>query len=450
MLYIFYYALLRNQTHFKFNRLYLLLAPPLALAFPLVKWHLGLAPDLAVAETLKAIQLPELAVTSNAFSGSTDALVYLTPIVIAKVIYLAVTAFYLFRLMKQVWKVRKLKSQASLIESLSGTVNVYRHRGNLPTFAYLDSIFLGDEEQLTPQEKKQVLAHETAHVQFHHTIDILYYELLTVALWFNPVIWLLKTEIRNVHEYQADEQVMKQYKPKEYSSILSKKILFEMGLPVGSYFQKPQVIKRLHMLQQHGKQSGWLRPLLTLPLLLILLFIFSAQQVTTGIASKIASTPHKTAVAQGTPTIPAPAKATSSERVPVFQNKSTDKTPIANDKAEKRTPAYKKENAYSYVEQMPQFKGGEQEMLKFLGQNIHYPAEAQDKGTEGLIVLSFIVKKDGSISDIQVLKSLGMGTDEEAMRVVELMNGRWLADKQNGNPVPVRYTLPIRFAIKEP
>ncbi|ARS36653.1 energy transducer TonB [Pontibacter actiniarum] len=105
------------------------------------------------------------------------------------------------------------------------------------------------------------------------------------------------------------------------------------------------------------------------------------------------------------------------------------------------------EKPYTYVEQMPSFPGGETEMLKYLGKNIRYPAAAQRAGVEGLVVLSFVVSKTGEISDIQVVKNLGAGTDEEAMRVVKTMP-KWTPGKQNGRAVPVRYTLPVRFTIK--
>ncbi|MDO6390269.1 TonB family protein [Pontibacter sp. BT731] len=104
---------------------------------------------------------------------------------------------------------------------------------------------------------------------------------------------------------------------------------------------------------------------------------------------------------------------------------------------------------YAYVEQMPVFKGGESEMMKFLGTNIQYPAIAKSNGLEGLAVLSFVVETDGKISDVKAVKSLSKETDEEAMRVVNMMSGQWNPGRQNGEVVRVRYTLPIRFALKE-
>lgn len=105
------------------------------------------------------------------------------------------------------------------------------------------------------------------------------------------------------------------------------------------------------------------------------------------------------------------------------------------------------EKPYTYVEQMPTFPGGESEMMKYLGKNIRYPAAAQRAGIEGIVVLSFVVSKTGEISEIEVLKSLGGGTDEEAVRVVKTMP-KWTPGKQNGRAVPVRYTLPVRYTIK--
>ncbi|MBJ6119885.1 energy transducer TonB [Pontibacter sp. BT310] len=105
------------------------------------------------------------------------------------------------------------------------------------------------------------------------------------------------------------------------------------------------------------------------------------------------------------------------------------------------------EKPYEYVEQMPTFPGGELEMQKYIAKNIRYPAAAQRAGIEGLVVVSFVVSKTGEISEVKVLKGLGAGTDEEAMRVVKSMP-KWNPGKQNGRAVPVRFTVPVRYTIK--
>jgi periplasmic protein TonB len=105
------------------------------------------------------------------------------------------------------------------------------------------------------------------------------------------------------------------------------------------------------------------------------------------------------------------------------------------------------EKPYEYVEQMPTFPGGELEMQKYIAKNIRYPAAASRAGVEGLVVVSFVVSKTGEISEVKVLKGLGAGTDEEAMRVVKSMP-KWNPGKQNGRAVPVRFTVPVRYTIK--
>lgn len=98
------------------------------------------------------------------------------------------------------------------------------------------------------------------------------------------------------------------------------------------------------------------------------------------------------------------------------------------------------------VDQMPQFKGGTGDLMQYLSRKLRYPVAAQNNGIEGTVVVTFVVGITGEITDVQVLKGLGFGTEEEATRVVEQMP-RWEPGRQNGRAVPVRYTLPIRFRI---
>lgn len=104
---------------------------------------------------------------------------------------------------------------------------------------------------------------------------------------------------------------------------------------------------------------------------------------------------------------------------------------------------------YVMVEEMPQFPGGNQALSRYLGAMVQYPAVAQRNGLEGVVVLSFVVDQQGFITDIKPVKSLGGGTDEEAIRVVKSMP-RWKPGRQNGRNVKTRFTLPIRFALSDP
>jgi periplasmic protein TonB len=96
------------------------------------------------------------------------------------------------------------------------------------------------------------------------------------------------------------------------------------------------------------------------------------------------------------------------------------------------------------VEQMPSFPGGEDALQIYLAKNIKYPQIAKDNSITGVVVLQFVVERDGNITDVKVLKPLGGGCEEEAKRVVKSMPN-WKPGKQNGKAVPVYYTLPVRF-----
>jgi len=102
---------------------------------------------------------------------------------------------------------------------------------------------------------------------------------------------------------------------------------------------------------------------------------------------------------------------------------------------------------FTFVEQQPSFPGGESELNKFIKKNLKYPPAALRNGLEGLVVVQFVVNREGEISDVQVVKKLGGGTDEEAMRVVKMMP-KFAPAKQNGRPVSFRYTLPVRFGLQ--
>lgn len=128
-----------------------------------------------------------------------------------------------------------------------------------------------------------------------------------------------------------------------------------------------------------------------------------------------------------------------------YQNK---KLGIAiEDMATDETKALSEEDeVYTYVDSMPEFPGGETEMIKFVRNNIAYPEASSRNSVEGLVILTFIVKQDGTLDEVQVLKSLDKHTDQEAIRLVSTMP-RWKPGVKNGKEVNCKYTLPLRFKL---
>jgi len=102
---------------------------------------------------------------------------------------------------------------------------------------------------------------------------------------------------------------------------------------------------------------------------------------------------------------------------------------------------------FNYVEVMPEFPGGISALMKFLQDNLKYPVEAQEKGIQGRVALRFVVTPDGSVDDVQVIKSLDSLCDQEAVRVVKAMP-KWIPGKQSGVPVYVYFNLPVVFKLQ--
>ncbi len=102
---------------------------------------------------------------------------------------------------------------------------------------------------------------------------------------------------------------------------------------------------------------------------------------------------------------------------------------------------------FTFVEQMPEFPGGEEKLFEYLGKNIKYPSMARENGITGTVYVTFVVEGNGEISDVKKLRGIGGGCDEEAMRVVKAMPS-WKAGKQNGKSVRVQFNIPIKFNLK--
>ena len=105
------------------------------------------------------------------------------------------------------------------------------------------------------------------------------------------------------------------------------------------------------------------------------------------------------------------------------------------------------EKVIDMVEQMPTFPGGQQELMSYLGKNIKYPTIAQENGTQGRVIIQFVVERDGSITDVRVARGVDPYLDKEAVRVVKSMP-KWIPGKQNGKAVRVKFTVPVMFRLQ--
>ena len=353
------------------------------------------------------IDMEEITVTETASTYPIpDALTLLTYIYLAGVVLL--TLRFLIQLASIFRLVRKGQSvtvNGVRVISLSDEANPFSFFHWI--FAYLPD--------LQGEGGKEILTHELTHVRQRHSIDVVFSELVNIVCWMNPFMWLMKAEIRLNLEYLADNKVAESFcNTKQYQYHLLGLANQNRQTGLYNHFNVSHLKNRIVMMnKKRTRTTGRIKYALFAPLTAALLLVSNIEAVartTERIAEKVSAT--LTEEIQATPT--------NDQDYPVFQ----------------------------VVEQMPEFPGGMGECMKWLQANMKYPMEAKEKGEHGRVIVQFIVEKDGSITDVKVVRSVSPDLDAEAIRVVSGMP-KWKPGMQRGKVVKVKYTLPIMFSLEK-
>lgn len=309
--------------------------------------------------------------------------------------YLAITTLLAIRFLWQFVSILYIRTKSEKRVILGTTV--YHLSGKITPFSFFSWIFINTETH-ADEEIEQILYHEKTHVRQWHSADVLLTELLCVAFWCNPFVWLMKREQAMNLEYLADNDVLQHgINSREYQYHLLRLTYQKTAVQIVNNFNVSQLKQRIIMMNKTKSPVRKITKYFAiLPLLLLLIAANSA------FAQKVE--PQKKATQQNV------------------------------------------DEVFIVVEESPVFSGGESAMMKFLVDNINYPLEAQEKGIEGRVIVQFIVEKDGSLSDVNVLRGADPLLDAEAVRVVNSMPN-WKPGKQRGKEVRVRFTLPIFFKL---
>ena len=259
-----------------------------------------------------------------------------------------------------------------------------------------------------------ILTHERAHVRCGHSVDLLLSSLLTVLQWFNPLVWICRTELKLLHEYEADDFVLNQgIDATQYQLLLVKKAVGEKRFLLANGFNHAQLKNRITMMQTTVK-AAWkkLFLLLLLPLLA---------------GSTLLLAERVTPIADVTPLAEEPVVAPS-EILP--------------------EPPPEEPVKYSLLEAKPRFQDGDAgQFSHWVNENLKYPKEAIKDSLQGRVTLQFTIEKDGSVTDVRVLRGCAPVLDEEAIRVVS-QSPKWNPGYSNGEPVRVVYNFPVLFQLK--
>ena len=396
VLFGFYQLISVGDTFFKWRRLSLLTIYVLSLFLP------GIDVSVLVNETAPlgnilprmAYNLPEVTVqpTHDNFDWQQ----------LAVWLYTGVALALLLRVFWQVVVVCRL-AQRSERATLHGT-EVCLLTGDYSPFSFFRWIFVNPDDK-TPSQVQQILTHEQTHVAQWHSADALLSQLFVAVFWFNPVAWLMRLQVRNNLEYLADRSVINGGTDKKAYQYHLLAVAYRTNVAtITNNFNVLPLKKRIKMMnKQTSNPLARFKYLLFVPLAVALLAMNSTA-MRANVQKKVVKT-----------------------------TKVTKKT-SATDKV------------YEVCEQMPIFPGGDAALMKYLSENVKYPALAIKAQEQGRVVVSFTVEKDGAISDVKVARSVTPSLDAEAVRVVKAMP-KWTPGKQDGQLVRVRYNVPVSFKL---
>lgn len=481
LFYAFYRLFFYKDTFFKLRRAILLAFFGLALFYPLLNiqdWVRQQGPIADVIYMYSAM-LPEATAKADA-AASVDWHGWLLGSL--GFIYWGIVAFLCGRFLVQLSSILWLAHTSERV--VIHETPVYALRKAAGPFSFFRMVFLHPESH-SDKETDEILTHECTHVSQWHSIDVILSEMMCMACWFNPFVWLLKREVRHNLEYLADNTVIQSgYDSKSYQYHLLGLAHHQSVTTLYNSFNVLHLKNRIMMMNKK-RSPGIVRTkyLIFIPLVGILMLLSNIEAVarlTVRLANEATvSNAMVTATGilvdeTGQPLIGASVvvkggkertitdkKGAFSLEVPAnailrcsYQGRESQEVLAADMTNNTHLSLSSKsremnEQVFTVVEKMPSFPGGDAELLKYIATNIKYPKESQDNGEQGRVICSFIVGRDGSVNNPEVLRGVTPLLNEEAVRVINTMP-RWNPGMQRGKAVAVKYTVPITFRLKSP
>lgn len=407
LLSLIYILFLRNETYFRFNRVFLLISVAFSVLLPFLHFKV-LGPQ--------SVMLPEVTVTPHRnlletvvvfgqdFSGVVENTVSSNLIIIS--VYLVGVAFFLARFIFRLIQIFLLVKRNSVHKN--GTIKFVALTKSYSPFSFLNYVFINPDKEKEAGFDKMV-AHEMEHIRQGHTFDVLILEIMTIFQWFNPFLWMLKRVIRENHEFLADHAVLNTGVSRaQYKQLLLNQVVGSQ-LVMTNNFNTSLIKNRIQMISKiKSSKLARLKYLAAFIPVIALVVFFACEKNE-------------------------------------LQDLTQIEEQIKSAEIEKTIP--EDENVFFIVEQMPEFPGGEMALRKHIATSVDYPAEAHKNGISGKVYVTFVVTKDGSVANAEIARGVDPLLDKEALRVIKNMTD-WQPGYQRGEPVNVKYTVPIDFALQ--
>lgn len=406
----FYWLFLMKKNHFRFNRAFFLVS----LCFSMIAPILNFSYQTIVSQKLYLYNvLDTIVITANGFKNyinkqPVDFLNWIWNIWISGCILFTIIFLYrLFRIFHLIGTSNRLKYKDYTVVEVPDSI--------APS-SFFHYIFLG-KTGLPENDLKNIIAHERIHIRQKHSIDNLFFEIICIVQWFNPFIWWSHTRIREIHEFLADREVVRQGNDRlQYQYLLVNQAI-NPDLFLVSAFNNSLLKRRLIMLSKmEAPAKVWIKVVLLIPVIVLLIVAFSCSNQP--------------------------------------KNEVVEKT-VIND------------TVFDVVDVAPEYKGGIAALQKKLGKLVVYPENGKEMKITGKIYISFVIGKDGNLQDMKVVKGISedykpgnlasetdkaryqaaLDMEKAALDAVSSLSG-WSPGLKEGKPVSTRMTIPINFQLQ--
>ena len=430
LFYLFFRLLLSKETFHRFNRMALLGVLFFSLLIPCIE--VTTRHQVEVQQAVLSIEQLLLMAELEATPANVGAVQETPTISWVQIVLLVYLAGILFLVCRNIYSLICLFRlvHSGKHEKLEKGVTLVVHNQEIAPFSWMKYIVISRKD--LEENGREILIHEMAHIHHRHLVDLLVADICIFFQWFNPGAWLLKQELQNIHEYEADETVINEgVNAKEYQLLLIKKAVGTRLYSMANSFNHSKLKKRITMMLKE-KSNPWarLKYLYVLPLAAIAVTAFARPEISEKVEEISAVKVNDLAeIVQ---------EKVLQDTVKVSKDEKKDALVVTGVKSKEEEEIV----IFEVVEQMPEYPGGMSALQKYLSEKI---AGSPMKGKAGgRVMVGFTVAETGKIKDVRVLQSDEASLNQEAERIVSEMPD-WIPGKQRGRPVPVKYTVPIRF-----
>lgn len=474
---IAYYLFLEKEKMHQFNRFYLLFSLLFSFTIPFIT--IEIIQEIPHQETTPSV-IPMEKITSMPIIE--DPTNYW--LIAAWSLYGVITLALLIRFVLNIWKLNTRTKTNPTINYKNAKLVLVKEK-TLP-YTFLDHIFINETDYHDRKIEDELYTHELIHVNQKHTLDILFIEILKVIFWFNPLFIFYKKAIQLNHEFLADEKVVKSHKNVLfYQNLLLSKVNANPTYYLASNLNYSVTKKRLIMMTKTASASrallkkGILIPLLTTLVLSVCTKVVAQEppqkdgkniyvngeayykkttfEIKDEKGKVVAKKKYSDLTAKQKKLAPPLVirnnndKPLSEKEIIEKTEKEEPKTFIIDEFDPKNVKTKNQDPNAIYstagLTEKPEFPGGMENFYKYIGENYTKPRTPEEVKLSGKVYVTFIVEADGNLSDFKVLRDIGYGTGEEAIRVLKL-SPKWTPGKINGEAVRTLYSLPIAIQPK--